>query len=62
MKRGEKREALLKECPGKERYYSAKSLEKAKMKTNKAPKALTDKNGELQKEEAAMEEIARKHF
>ena len=42
-KRGEEREALLKEYQGKGGYYSAKFWEKAKWKTNKAPKALKDK-------------------
>ena len=36
--------------------------EKAKWKTNKAPKALRDKKGELHKEEAAMAEITQEHF
>ena len=61
-KREQEREALLKECQGKGGYYSAKFWEKAKWKTNKAPKALKDKKGELHKEEAAMAEIAREHF
>ena len=43
-------------------YYNAKFWEKAKWKTNKAPKALKDKKVKLHKEEAAMAEIAREHF
>ena len=61
-KRREEREALIKECQGKGGYYSAKFWEKAKWKTNKAPKALKDKKGDLHKEKAAMAEIAREHF
>ena len=61
-KREKEREALLKECQGKGGYYSAKFWEKAKWKTNKAPKSLRDKKCELHKEEAAMAEIAREHF
>ena len=53
---------LLKECQGKGGYYSAKFWEKAKWKTNKAPKALKNKKDELHKEEAAIAQIARKHF
>ena len=60
--RREEREALIKECQGRGGYYSAKFWEKAKWKTNKAPKALKYKKGELHKEEAAMAEIAREHF
>ena len=74
-KRREEREALIKECQGKGGYYSAKFWEKAKWRTNKAPKALKDKKGQLHKEEAlkdkkgklheeetAMAEIEREHF
>ena len=61
-KREKEREALLKECQAKGGYFSAKFWEKAKWKTNKAPKALRDKKGALHKEEAVMAEIARDHF
>ena len=63
-KRREEREALIKECQGIEREANIVKMiwEKAKWKTNKEPKALKDRKGELHKEEAAMAEIAREHF